>query len=66
MPNIGISELIIILVLALIIFGPSRLPEIGKALGRGLREFKRATRETIDELSKEEETQANQKKQKKD
>jgi sec-independent protein translocase protein TatA len=40
MPEIGISGLIIILVVALLIFGPKRLPEIGKSLGRGMREFK--------------------------
>jgi len=40
--NIGAAELIIILVLALIIFGPGKLPEVGKAIGRSIREFKRA------------------------
>jgi len=41
--NIGIPGLILILVLALIIFGPSKLPEIGKAFGQTLREFKQST-----------------------
>lgn len=40
--NMGFPELILILILALIIFGPAKLPEIGKAFGRGLREFKTA------------------------
>ena len=40
MPNIGPMELIIVLVLALIILGPSRLPDAGRSLGRGMREFK--------------------------
>lgn len=40
---IGTTELIVILVLALIIFGPGKLPEVGKAVGRSFREFKRAT-----------------------
>ena len=40
MPEIGISGLVIILVVALLIFGPKRLPEIGRSLGRGMREFK--------------------------
>jgi sec-independent protein translocase protein TatA len=38
--SIGVPELIIILVIALVVLGPKRLPEAGRALGRGLREFK--------------------------
>ena len=38
--GIGITELLIVGVLALIVFGPKRLPEIGRSLGRGMREFK--------------------------
>lgn len=38
--NIGLPEIAIVLVIALIIFGPKRLPELGKSLGSGLREFK--------------------------
>lgn len=41
--NIGVPGLILILVLALIVFGPNKLPEIGRAFGKSLREFKRAT-----------------------
>lgn len=52
MPNIGPAELIIILVIILIIFGAGKLPEIGGALGRGIREFKAATKE-VDEAKKE-------------
>lgn len=40
--NMGFPELVLILVLALIIFGPAKLPEIGKAFGKGLKEFKTA------------------------
>jgi sec-independent protein translocase protein TatA len=40
MPEIGITGLIVILVVALLIFGPKRLPEIGRSLGKGMREFK--------------------------
>ena len=38
--NIGPMELIIVLVIALLVIGPKRLPEVGKSLGRGMREFK--------------------------
>lgn len=44
MANIGMPSLILILVLALIIFGPNKLPELGQAVGRTLREFKLSTR----------------------
>ena len=40
MPNIGPMELIIVLVIALIVLGPKRLPDAGKSLGKGIREFK--------------------------
>jgi sec-independent protein translocase protein TatA len=40
MPEIGIAGLIVILIVALLVFGPKRLPEIGRSLGRGMREFK--------------------------
>ncbi|KKI92468.1 hypothetical protein WQ54_08815 [Bacillus sp. SA1-12] len=54
--NIGIPGLILVLVIALIIFGPSKLPEIGRAFGSTLREFKKSTRELVsdDEQSSEE------------
>ena len=40
MPNIGPMELVIVLVIALVVLGPKRLPEAGKAVGKGMREFK--------------------------
>jgi sec-independent protein translocase protein TatA len=40
MPNIGPLELAIVLVIALVIFGPKRLPDLGRSLGTGMREFK--------------------------
>jgi sec-independent protein translocase protein TatA len=40
MPNIGPMELIIVLAIALIVLGPKRLPDAGRSIGRGLREFK--------------------------
>ena len=42
MPNIGPMELVIVLAIALIILGPKRLPDAGRSLGRGMREFKGA------------------------
>lgn len=47
--QIGFPSLILIIVVALIIFGPKRLPEIGKAAGDTLREFKKSTNELISE-----------------
>ena len=47
--NIGIPGLILILVLALIIFGPKKLPEIGRAFGQTFREFKKSTSELLDD-----------------
>lgn len=54
--NIGIPGLILILIVALVIFGPSKLPEIGKAAGNSLREFKNATKGLADDDSNNEET----------
>ncbi len=43
--RIGPSELVIILIIALLLFGPSRLPELGRAVGKTIQNFKRAARE---------------------
>jgi len=48
-PNIGMPGLILIFIIALVIFGPNRLPDLGKAVGRTLKEFKSATKEIIDD-----------------
>jgi sec-independent protein translocase protein TatA len=40
MPNVGPLELIVVLIIALIVFGPKRLPELGRSLGKGIREFR--------------------------
>ena len=48
--GIGVPELLVILVVALIVLGPKRLPEVAKALGKGLAEFRSATSELTDEL----------------
>lgn len=47
--GIGAMELVVILVLALIIFGPGKLPEVGRAIGKGVREFKKAASEVLDD-----------------
>ncbi len=49
--NLGAPELILILVIALIIFGPSKLPEIGKSVGKAINEFKRASRDIQREIT---------------
>ena len=46
--GIGTQELLIIFLIVLLLFGANRIPEIGKALGKGIRDFKRATREVED------------------
>lgn len=51
--SIGMPELIIIFVVALIIFGPKKLPELGRSLGRSLNEFKRASNELKNTLEEE-------------
>lgn len=51
--NIGTPEIIIILIVALVLFGPKKLPEIGKALGQGIRELKKASREVVDAIERD-------------
>ena len=55
MGSIGTPELIVILVIALVIFGPGKLPEVGKAIGKGINEFKDAIsgpKKAVDETKK--------------
>ena len=47
--NIGISGLVIILLIALIVFGPAKLPQLGRAFGDTLREFRNSTKGIVDE-----------------
>ena len=51
--NIGPLEIVVVLIIALIVFGPKRLPELGNSLGKGIREFK----ESVTGENKDEETQ---------
>lgn len=48
MGNLGLMEMLLIGILLLIFFGPQKLPELGKALGKGIQEFKKASREITD------------------
>jgi sec-independent protein translocase protein TatA len=54
--GIGMPELLIILVIILVIFGAGKLPEIGSALGKGIRGFKKSVSETENEINKAGET----------
>ena len=51
--SLGMPELIVIFVIALIVFGPRKLPELGRSLGRGIAEFKKATNELQNTLEQE-------------
>jgi len=51
--GLGIPELIVIFVIALVVFGPKKLPDLGRALGKGIAEFKRATQEVQDTIETE-------------
>jgi sec-independent protein translocase protein TatA len=51
--SIGMQELIVILVIALLVFGPRRLPDLGRSLGRSITEFRRATNELTSTLERE-------------
>jgi TatA/E family protein of Tat protein translocase len=51
--GLGIPELIVIFVIALVVFGPKKLPDLGKALGKGIAEFKRATEEVKETIETE-------------
>jgi sec-independent protein translocase protein TatA len=52
MPNIGLPEILIVLVIALVVFGPKRLPELGQSIGKGFREFKGAVSGDDDDVPK--------------
>jgi sec-independent protein translocase protein TatA len=52
-PSVGAPEILVIIVLALIIFGPRRLPEIGRTVGKSMREFRRAASELRAEIQQD-------------
>ena len=51
--SIGVPGLVIILVIALIVFGPSKLPQLGRAVGQTIKEFKDGTKEIVDDVKEE-------------
>jgi sec-independent protein translocase protein TatA len=51
--NIGLPELVIILAIALLIFGPKKLPEVGRSIGKAIREFRRTSEEIKDKIEEE-------------
>ena len=53
MGSVGVPELIVIFIVALLVFGPRKLPEIGKSLGKALKEFQRARNELISTVEEE-------------
>jgi sec-independent protein translocase protein TatA len=59
--GIGMTELIVILVIVLIIFGAKKLPQIGEGLGKGIRNFKKATKEKEEIIHKEHESSGEKK-----
>lgn len=65
-PNIGIPGLVLIIILALIVFGPKKLPELGRAVGQTLSEFKKSAKEirsdVMDEIDEVKEVSKEQKK----
>lgn len=52
--GIGMSEVLVILLIVLLVFGAKRIPEIAQGLGKGIREFKKAAREVQDEITLQE------------
>jgi sec-independent protein translocase protein TatA len=53
MPNIGLPELMLLAIVALLVFGPKKIPEIANALGRSIQEFRKGSRELEDSVRRE-------------
>jgi sec-independent protein translocase protein TatA len=58
LPNLGVQELLIILVIAILIFGGKKIPEVAKGLGQGIRQFKDSLKAEEDESAKKQSTEA--------
>ena len=63
MPNIGPLEIVIVLIIALVVLGPKKLPEMGRSVGRGMREFQNAISMDSDDDAAEREKRAGDEKQ---
>ncbi|MEW8977623.1 MAG: Sec-independent protein translocase protein TatB [Symbiobacterium sp.] len=50
--NLGFSEVLVILIVALVVFGPEKLPQLGRSLGQAMREFRRATQSLTEEVTR--------------
>lgn len=59
MGNLGFTEIMVILLVVLLLFGAKRLPEVGASIGKGIREFKRSITETQDSIMNPDEQQPN-------
>ncbi|MBI4744768.1 MAG: twin-arginine translocase TatA/TatE family subunit [Actinobacteria bacterium] len=64
--GLGVPELVIILIIAIVIFGPKKIPEIGSSIGKALREFKKGTQEIESETKNETESSAEEEKDSKE
>ena len=51
--SIGVQEILLILLIVLLLFGAKKLPEVGRGLGKGIREFKKASRDLTDSMTDE-------------
>ncbi|QNB46775.1 twin-arginine translocase TatA/TatE family subunit [Thermanaerosceptrum fracticalcis] len=59
MPSLGLPELVLILVIALIVFGPGKLPDVGRAVGKAVREFRVAKDSVLSEANDEPKKEVN-------
>ncbi|HEU5303309.1 MAG TPA: twin-arginine translocase TatA/TatE family subunit [Gemmatimonadales bacterium] len=59
MGNLGFTEIMVILLVVLLLFGAKRLPEVGSSIGKGIREFKRSISDTQDAIMKTDEQHTN-------
>lgn len=62
--GLGMNELLIIFLIVLLLFGASRIPEVARAMGKGIRDFKRATREIEDDINLKDTDPSDSKKEK--